>query len=111
MTQSQHSRREFIRKSIVVAAAGGAAPYFSWSQRSFANNSANDRPQIGCIGVGNEGMYDAKEHAVFGDIVAVCDVDTCHLERAKNDPGIGKGKADVYRDYRKLLEPELSQIF
>ncbi len=50
------------------------------------------------------GTGDAKQHANFGNIIAVCDVDSQHANRAKNDPGIGKGKADVYGDYRKVLE-------
>ncbi len=34
-----------------------------------------------------------------------CDVDfIAPLEARKNDPGIGKGKADQYGDYRKVLE-------
>jgi predicted dehydrogenase len=37
----------------------------------------------------------------FGDIVAVCDVDRGRAEEAKSRFG---GKADVYDDYRKLLE-------
>ena len=50
------------------------------------------------------GMGDAKEHARFGDILAVCDVDNRHAERARNDDGIGKCKADCYRDYRRVLD-------
>ena len=78
--------------------------YFPWSQKAFANDSANDRPRIGCIGVGSMGTGDARGHASFGDIVAVCDVDSRHAERAKNHERIGKGKADAYKDYRKVLE-------
>ena len=74
------------------------------NRSAFANNSANDRPQIGCIGVGSMGTGDAQGHANFGDIVAVCDVDSRHAERARNDEKIGKGKADAYGDYRKVLE-------
>lgn len=64
----------------------------------------NDRPSIGCIGVGSMGTGDARGHANFGDIVAICDVDRRHADRANNDQNIGKGKADVYADYRKLIE-------
>ena len=44
------------------------------------------------------------QHAGFGDILAVCDVDAQHAERAKQDGKIGKGKADSYGDYRKVLD-------
>jgi predicted dehydrogenase len=50
------------------------------------------------------GMGDARDHARFGDIVAVCDVDRRHADQAKNDPEVGKGKADLYTDYRKVLD-------
>lgn len=100
------SNRSVTRRSFLQASAGiaAAAPYFTWTQKTFANNAANDRPTIGCIGVGSMGTGDAYGHAAFGDIVAVCDVDTNHVEKAKNDPRIGKGKADAYKDYRRVLE-------
>jgi len=104
MKPASSTRREFLRRSTLAAAAGAATTYFLWSQRAFANIAANDRPRIGCIGVGSMGTVDAKEHANFGDVLAVCDVDSRHAEAAKNDSGIGKGKADVYGDYRKVLE-------
>ena len=50
------------------------------------------------------GSGDARGHNGFGDIVAVCDVDSGRAENAKNDGNIGKGKADAYTDYRKVLE-------
>ena len=90
---------------MAAAAVGGAVPYVAWSQPAFANASANDRPILGCIGMGDLATgYDAPEHAKFADIVAICDVDSRHAERGKNNPKIGKGKADTYGDYRKVLE-------
>ncbi len=103
MQNNQSTRRDFLKRSATVAAAG-AVPYFASTQKVFANASANDRPVIGCIGVGSMGSGDAHRHAGFGDIVAVCDVDSRHAERAKMSGGIGKGKADAYGDYRKVLE-------
>ena len=50
------------------------------------------------------GTGDAQGHAGFGDVVAVCDVDSRHAERAKNHDRIGKGKADMYADYRFVLD-------
>lgn len=95
------SRRQFLATS---AAAASAVPYFAWSQKAFANDSKNDRPNIGCIGVGSMGTGDARQHNHFGDIVAVCDVDMNHCRRAKKDDNIGKGKADAYEDYRRVLD-------
>jgi predicted dehydrogenase len=104
MRNAHSTRREFLKKSTAVATATAAVPYFAWNQPAFANSALNDRPQIGCIGVGSMGTGDAHDHANFGDIVAVCDVDSKHMERAKNDGRIGKGKADAYGDYRKVLD-------
>ena len=50
------------------------------------------------------GSGDARQHANFGDIVAVCDVDSKRSDKAKDDKNIGKGKADAHTDYRKVLE-------
>ena len=105
MTQkSSQPRRDFLKKSAIGAGAAAVVPYFGWNQATFANQSKNDRPVIGCIGVGSMGTGDARGHANFGDVVAVCDVDSRHADRAKNDGNIGKGKADAYKDYRKVLE-------
>ena len=97
-------RRDFLKKSTLAAVATGAVPYFAWNEQAFANQDKNDRPNIGCIGVGSMGTGDARGHRNFGDILAVCDVDANHANRAKNHDAIGKGKADVYEDYRKVLE-------
>ncbi len=50
------------------------------------------------------GTGDAREHARFGDILAVCDVDSQRAEAARSNIEIGQGKADAYGDYRKVLE-------
>ena len=93
-------RRDFLRSSAALTAAA----YFPWSPAAFANDSKNDRPTVGGIGLGGMGSGDCRNHASFGDIVAVADVDTKHAERARADDRIGKGKADVYADYRRLLD-------
>jgi len=99
-----HSRRQFLQSSAIAAATGITMPYFSWSTKAFANNAPNDRPKIGLIGVGSMGMQDAPGHACFGDILAVCDVDARHAAEAENHPAVGRGKADSYADYRKILD-------
>ena len=104
MSNLKQDRRSFLGKSAALAATGAAAPYWFSSEKAFANQAKNDRPGIGCIGVGSMGTGDARSHAGFGDIVAVCDVDSRHADRAKNDGRIGKGKAGSYKDYRKVLE-------
>jgi len=104
MQKPPTTRRDFLKTSAAAAAAAGAVPYFSWTQKAFANASPNDRPRIGCVGVGSMGSGDARGHAGFGDILAVCDVDARRAEGARNDGRIGKGKADAYGDYRRVIE-------
>jgi predicted dehydrogenase len=104
MSHKLSSRRRFLGQSSALAVATGFVPYFTSTSAAFANQAKNDRPVIGCIGLGGMGSGDARAHAGFGDIVAVCDVDSAHAERAKADKNIGKGTAEVYTDYRKVLE-------
>ena len=100
----QSSRRDFLKKSVTVTAVGAVIPHVWTGHAVLAQQSANARFRIGSIGVGGMGRGDARGHAGFGDIVAVCDVDKDHAETAKNDERIGKGKADVYSDYRDVLD-------
>lgn len=102
--QQNVNRRDFVRRSAAGAAGLAFVPYFSSGSSTFANVMKNDRPRIGCIGLGSMGTGDARELSRHGDILAVCDVDDQHLQRAKNDDQIGRGQADDYRDYRKVLE-------
>jgi len=102
MSQSKLSRRKLLSltaQSSLVA----ATPYWFTSQKVIADEfqSANDRPNIALIGAGGQGLGDAKHAARFGNIVAIADVDLEHAEEAKQEFG---GTADVYQDYRHLLD-------
>ena len=59
---------------------------------------------MGLIGAGGQGTGDARGAVHHGDFLAICDVDSRHAEKVKNDQRIGKGKADTYEDYRKVLD-------
>ena len=56
---------------------------------------------VGCIGLGGMGRGDMGAHRRFGDVVALCDVDTGQIAAAK---GRNDGKGDEYTDYRQVLE-------
>jgi predicted dehydrogenase len=110
-TRRHPTRRTFLAHTTTAAATSGFVPYFPWTATAFANQAANDRPGIGCIGLGGAGMFDAIQHAQFGDIRAVCDVDKDRAQRAKFDVRIGNGKALAYGDYRKVLErPDIDVV-
>jgi predicted dehydrogenase len=103
MVVRTQNRREFLR---VSAASPLLLPLVAPAGRTMADETRakNDRPRLGLIGAGGQGSGDARGASHFGDFLAVCDVDAHHAERAKADSHIGKGKADVYEDYRKLLD-------
>lgn len=101
---TRSDRRSFLKSSGSIAAAATAAGFFPWSQTGFANTLLNDRPRVGCIGLGGMGRGDAHGHRSYGDILALCDVDENQAKKANDDPNIGGGKADLYGDYRKVLE-------
>jgi predicted dehydrogenase len=97
------TRREFLR---VSATSPMLLPFLSPFGRTLTDETRakNDRPRLGLIGAGGQGSGDAQGAASHGDFLAVCDVDRRHAEKAKNDRRIGKEKADIYEDYRKLLD-------
>ncbi|MCE9554524.1 MAG: Gfo/Idh/MocA family oxidoreductase [Planctomycetes bacterium] len=108
MSQDNVSRRRFLRTTLGTAAAGAAVPYFFTGAAALADEAKsaekNDRLTIGQIGCGGQGNGDTANAANFGDVLAVCDVDSGRANRAKMENRIGKGKADVYEDYRKILD-------
>jgi predicted dehydrogenase len=103
MSRSKSTRRDFLR---VGAASPLLLPLVVPSGRATAEafQQKNDRPRLALIGAGGQGSGDASWASNYGDFVAVCDVDKNHVERAKASERIGKGKAEGYEDYRKVLD-------
>jgi len=106
------TRRSFLRKATLGTAAVASAPYIlaaptrnpillnrTYSEKTF---SANDKVNLGLIGAGIQGTYDTRDVLkVPGvEIVAVCDLYTGRLDRAKEEWGQG---IFTTRDYRELL--------
>jgi predicted dehydrogenase len=92
------SRRTFLR-STSLAGAG----YFVAAGTSRAwSTSALERPHVACIGVGGKGGSDADNAALFGDVIAICDVDRNTLEKKSNSEKFtGAGR---FTDYRELFD-------
>jgi len=104
MTQNKNtSRRSFI-KTASAAGAGLFVPYYFSSPKShaFQTASANDKVNIGLIGAGGMGGGNINAAKKWVNLVAIADADSGRAEKMKK--GLGKGKADVYADYRKILE-------
>lgn len=89
-------RREFIKSALV----GGFTVWVgqrAWGQE---NKSPNNQISIACIGVGGKGDSDTADANTFGNVVAICDVDSNTLAAA----GKKYPNAKQYRDYRKMLD-------
>jgi predicted dehydrogenase len=105
----QISRRSFLRRCSATAAATGLPLWFVERELAQAAEpakvlAANDRPAIALIGCGGQGCGDARDAMRFGDIVAVCDVDQGHVERAAKDFTKNGKVPEKFSDFRKLLE-------
>jgi len=89
------SRRQFIKRTSLAAAAGLVAPYMLRAQ------GANDRINIAVIGAGGKGSSDTDSAAhAGGNIFALCDVDENTLNSRKQK----YPNAQTFRDYRKMLD-------
>ncbi|HEX7653082.1 MAG TPA: Gfo/Idh/MocA family oxidoreductase [Verrucomicrobiae bacterium] len=109
MNHRHFSRRSFLRRTAMAAAAAGLPAWFVERQLSAAEpknaaKSPNARPNIALIGCGGMGMGDAGNAQRFFDVVAVCDVDRRHLDAAVTKLTKDGKAPDRYSDFRKLLE-------
>jgi predicted dehydrogenase len=106
------SRREFLKTSSLAALAGASLPYWftAESSRALGFYAANERPVVGCIGVGDRWRGGIRQGLQqFGDIAAVCDVDTFNRLWAQRLVDVDQGKRidqkiDICEDYRKVLD-------
>ena len=103
MNTSKRDRRQFLKGSGLALAGAWATPYTFTADAADSDRpgSKNDRFGIGAIGMNNRGAFITKAAVAYGDVVAICDVDSQVAQRAKVAFG---GKADLYEDYRKMLE-------
>jgi predicted dehydrogenase len=103
------SRRSFAKWCSAAAAASGLPQWFFERDAALAAEpskpaSPNDRPAIALVGCGGMGCGDARDAQRFGDIVALCDVDAGHVDKAVQD-FTRDGKVPArYTDFRKVME-------
>jgi len=103
------SRRSFLQKCSLVAAASGLPLWFVQRELAAAEavgtvSSPNDRPGIALIGCGGQGQGDTVSAANFGEVVAVCDVDQRYVDSAAKRFTKGDRMPAKYNDFRKLLQ-------
>ena len=95
------SRREFLKSSAVTAAAFAVPTIVPSSV--FGANAPSNRITIGSIGLGGMGTGNMKgfKGKSGSQVVALCDVDAGHLEKARETAGLDK--KSTYNDFRDLL--------
>src|SRR6266568_7424503 len=111
------TRREFLKKTAVATAALAAAPMLRptvYGQAPSAGKvvGANDRINVGFIGVGGQGMNAhvniTSKHTTENNMamVAVCDVWPKRVDAAKAfiEQEVAGSKVETFGDYRKLLD-------
>ena len=103
------SRRAFLRKCSLIAAMTGLPLWFVERQQLEAQEvpkvpMPNDRPGVALVGCGGQGRGDATNASGYGDIVAVCDVDSAHAAAASRQFTDGAKVPVIYSDFRRLME-------
>jgi len=107
------SRRDFIKRSAATAAGIFVVPHIIPSSALGMGNSTapGDRIVIGAIGTGSQGMSNMRDFLRLKDaiqFVAVCDVDSIRLAKAKETVDAANKNTDcrTYDDFREFLEKE-----
>ena len=104
MKNNQNSRREFIKKSLMGAAAFTIVPRYVLGGKGFL--APSDHLTKGVIGVGGMGRNHFKYAGT--KTVAICDVDTRHLAIAQKALG---GGVKEFHDFRELIQnPEVDIV-
>src|SRR5580658_5509764 len=98
------NRRRFLKVAGSAAILPAVLPAFA---RQSAGGSANNRINLGVIGMGWQGPGNTQAFLASEDcqVVAACDIDTNHLQAAIKMVNDSYGTEDCkgYHDYRELL--------
>ncbi len=101
------SRRNVLQRGAGLAAAIAVPCLPPCLRATRAGTTAGERLTMGAIGLGGQGMHNLKSFLTCEDlrVLAVCDVDANHLQRAKQtvDAAYGNQDCNVYRDFREVL--------
>ena len=96
------SRRNFGR-SAALGLSSCLLPRVGRGQASEKPRSPNEQPGIGAIGLRYQGSVIAHKASMYGNVVAVCDVDRHVRDQAKASFG---STPAAFEDYRELLDRE-----
>ncbi len=99
------SRRSFL---TTTSAAIGSALFVAPSRGYARARACVERPGVGSIGLRYQGSVDTHKAAMYGDIVAVCDVDSHVRDQAKASFG---STPRAFENYEDLLQrPEVDIV-
>lgn len=98
---SRFSRRQFLKTSLVAAAAVGVhrRTWAGDAPAATSRRSPNSKLNTACIAVGGQGGAHVGP-AAGENLIAICDVDRGALDKCKG----GHPGAEAFTDYRKLFE-------
>ena len=94
---STPSRRRFLKAGSLA----GAGFFAAAGSRPARSNAASEQLNVACIGVGGKGGSDSDNAALFGNVIAICDVDRTTLD--SKGSGEKFRAAERFTDYRELL--------
>ena len=99
-------RKNFIKKSALLASSGFLFPGFSSLSKVNGVLGSNETINIGTIGLNSMGWWNTKSLLRIPkvNLVAICDVDNRVLEKRKAEMDNQGVKVKTFRDYRNLLE-------
>jgi len=100
-TLLKNTRRSFLAKSATGATAATILPRHIFGAPHVPPSEKFGTALIGCGGRG-PGTYSGLCKGLDVELVGACDVDLNRAQRFSN--ARSKGKAEVYQDFRKLLE-------
>ena len=99
-------RKNFIKKSALLASSGFLFPRFSSLAKAGSILGSNETINIGTIGLNSMGWWNTKSLLRIPEVnlIAICDVDARVIEKRKAEMDKQGVKVKTFRDYRKLLE-------
>lgn len=109
MATRKTSRRQFLRSTTVASAGAIGFPYVVSSSALGKGGSVapSNRIVMGTIGTGGKGTNNMNTFMKFPEVqmVAVCDVDAKHRNKAKQivDKKSGNKDCKAYKDFRELI--------
>jgi predicted dehydrogenase len=110
------NRRHFLKAAGSAAILPSVLPArAAQSSSSGSGTSANNKINLGVIGMGWQGPWNTKNFLALDDcqVIAACDIDKDHLQAAKQmiDDNYGTSDCATYHDYRELLaRPDIDAV-